>query len=99
MGGSMWRSRRAPTFFRSLWTIGRPQWETDMEFMRLTIFEFSATLRSQEYNFSMRRHFVRLFLCLGLTTASVYAAPIAQCTPTFSACAIPENVFLLFPFL
>jgi hypothetical protein len=37
--------------------------------------------------------------CLGLCATAVFSQTLAQCTPTFSDCAIPENVSLLFPFL
>jgi hypothetical protein len=37
--------------------------------------------------------------CLGLSATPVFGDTIAQCTPTFSDCVIPENVPLLFPFL
>ncbi|HWY49571.1 MAG TPA: hypothetical protein VNX70_19440 [Bryobacteraceae bacterium] len=37
--------------------------------------------------------------CLGLSATAVFADTIAQCTPSFSDCAIPENVPLQFPFL
>ena len=51
----------------------------------------------------MFRHNARLFVniaaCLGLTASIAHSQPVAQCTPTFSACAIPENILLQFPFL
>ena len=37
--------------------------------------------------------------CLGLSASLSFGDTPAQCTPTFSECAIPENVLLDFPFL
>ena len=40
-----------------------------------------------------------LFSALNFFPAPISAAPIAACTATFSACQIPENIFLQLPFL
>jgi PA domain len=45
----------------------------------------------------MRRHFVYFLLCAGLCATPILGATIAQCTPTFSACAVPENILLQLP--
>src|SRR5215467_13911157 len=45
----------------------------------------------------MRRRFVHFLFCVSLTATSIFGATIAQCTPTFSACAIPENELLQLP--
>lgn len=45
---------------------------------------------------------ILLSICLifpVLSVAQAPSVPVAQCTPTFSDCAIPENVELQFPFL
>ena len=46
----------------------------------------------------MQRRFVHFLLCANLFAIPICGATIAQCTPTFSACAIPENIFLQLPF-
>jgi hypothetical protein len=43
--------------------------------------------------------FAILTACIVLSTRAVSGQTVAQCTPTFSDCAIPENTALLFPFL
>src|SRR5215472_16872570 len=45
------------------------------------------------------RSVITLVACLGFSATLASGDTIAQCTPTFSDCAIPENVFLGFPFL
>jgi len=45
------------------------------------------------------RPFVSFVVCLGLAAAAAFGQPVAQCTPTFSDCAIPESLLLQFPFL
>src|SRR3954451_2295797 len=47
----------------------------------------------------MRRQFVHFLLCVSLSATSIFGATIAQCTPTGSACAIPENELLQLPFV
>ena len=47
----------------------------------------------------MWRQFVHFLLCVSLCATPIFAATIAQCTPTFSACAIPENISLQLPFV
>ena len=44
------------------------------------------------------RNLTGLAICLGIS-ATAYGQTVAVCTPTFSDCAIPENVPLLLPFL
>jgi hypothetical protein len=45
----------------------------------------------------MRRQLVQFLLCGSLFASPIFGATIAQCTPTFSACAIPENELLQLP--
>ena len=45
------------------------------------------------------RLFVNIAACLGSAASIAHSQPVAQCTPTFSYCAIPENILLQFPFL
>jgi hypothetical protein len=46
----------------------------------------------------MRRPFVHFLLYAGLWAIPASGASIAQCTPSGSACAIPENISLQLPF-
>src|SRR5215471_16244829 len=46
----------------------------------------------------MRRRFVHFLLCVSFCATPIFAATIAQCTPTFTACAIPEDTLLQLPF-
>src|SRR5215469_15332295 len=43
--------------------------------------------------------FLNIAASLGLAASTAYSQQPAQCTATFSDCAVPENTLLGFPFL
>src|SRR5690348_13377758 len=58
--------------------------------------------RSQSFlfpRFHLSLTFAVLVVLTCIPVSSVAQTPVAQCTSTFSDCAIPENVALQFPFL